>query len=173
MGRNKALVEIDGVPMAARVVAALRVSGCSPVVAIGGRADELAVLDVAVVPDDHPGQGPLGGIATALRTAGSVDVMDVMVVACDLPYVGADELGRLLDGARRRRDADVVVARTTRRHATCALWRSSSLPVVAAAFAAGERAVHAVLDRLTVAEVELPAVAVRNINAPADLPGYP
>ena len=35
MGRTKALVEIDGVPMAARVAAALAGAGCESVVLLG------------------------------------------------------------------------------------------------------------------------------------------
>jgi molybdenum cofactor guanylyltransferase len=170
MGRTKALVEVDGAPMATSVAAALRSAGCTSVVALGGDPEELMPLDVPVVPDDHPGEGPLGGIATALRLFGAADVL---VVACDLPFLGTDELGRLVDGARRHGDADVVVAWSGRREPTCALWRPSARAVVATAFDGGERAVHAVLDTLAVVEVELPAAALRNINAPTDLPGYP
>lgn len=172
MGRTKALVEVDGTPMAARVVAALRGAGCATVVAIGGRRDELAVLGIPVVPDDHPGEGPLGGIVTAMRAQAGDDRADLLVVACDLAFVGPAELDDLVGGATTHPAADVVVARTDRREPACALWRPSSRAVVTTAFEAGERAIHRVLDRLVVAEVELPASALRNINAPTDLPGY-
>jgi molybdenum cofactor guanylyltransferase len=173
MGRTKALVPVDGTAMAARVAASLRGVGCSPVVAVGGDRDELVPLGLQVVPDDHPGQGPLGGIVTAMRMAATLDGADLLVVACDLPFVGPAELAALVAGATAHPDADVVVARTDRREPACALWRPSSHTVTTAAFDAGERAVHAVLDRLVVAEVELPASALRNINVPADVPGYP
>ncbi len=173
MGRTKALVEVDGTPMAARVVAALRGAGCAPVVAIGGRLDELAVLGIPVVPDDHPGEGPLGGLVTAMRVFAAHDRADLLVVACDLPFVGPADLGDLIRVAGEHPTADVVVARTDRREPACALWHRSARPAVDAAYAAGERAVHRVLDTLTVVEVELPAAALRNINIPADLPEYP
>lgn len=172
MGRTKALVEVDGTPMAARVVAALRGAGCTTVVAIGGDPDELAVLDLPVVPDDHPGEGPLGGLVTAMRVFAAHDRADLLVVACDLAFLGPTDLGDLIRVAGEHPAADVVVARTDRREPACALWHRSARPAVDAAYATGERAMHRVLDTLAVVEIELPAAALRNINAPADLPGY-
>ena len=173
MGRTKALVDVDGAPMARWVVAALRGVGCVSVTTIGGDPNELAVLDVVVVPDDHPGEGPLGGIATALRIHESSGDADVLAVACDLPFLGPVDLGRLVAAAGLRPDADAVVARTNRREPGCALWRPSSHAAVRSAFDGGERAVHRVLDRLHVVEVDLPAESLRNINTPDDLPRYP
>ena len=66
MGRDKALLEIEGIPMARRVAEVMRLAGCIPVFAVGP-ARLAAGLDV--VSDDHPGEGPLGGILTALRAA--------------------------------------------------------------------------------------------------------
>lgn len=173
MGRTKALIDVDGRPMAGRVIAALEGAGCVTVTAIGGDPRELAALDVAVIADDHPGEGPLGGIATALRSCGSHPDADVLVVACDLPFVGAGDLDRLVAAARTRPDVDALVARTSRREPGCVLWRPSSHAVVHSAFDGGERAVHRVLDVLRVADVDLPERSLRNINAPGDLPGYP
>jgi molybdopterin-guanine dinucleotide biosynthesis protein A len=173
MGRTKALVDVDGVPMARWVIAALRGVGCAAVTAIGGDPDELAALDIDVVADDHPGDGPLGGIATALRSCESHAGADVLVVACDLPFLGPGDLDRLVTAAGLRPDADAIVARSDRPEPGCALWRPSSHAAVRSAFDGGERAVHRVLDRLQVVEVDLPAESLRNINTPADLPRYP
>ncbi len=173
MGRTKALVEIDGVPMAAMVAASLRAAGCAHVVAVGGDPDELAALDLPVLPDDAPGEGPLTGLVTAMRVFETQDLADLLVVACDLPFIGPDDLGRLVQAAQQHSDVDVVVARTRHREPACALWRPSSRSAVGAAFDAGERAVHRVLDSLVVVEVTLPAAALRNINAPGDLDRYP
>ena len=173
MGRTKPLVDVGGTSMARRVISALEGAGCVAVAAIGGDPDELSALDVTVVPDDHPGEGPLGGIATALRVFGSYTDADVLVVACDLPFLGPDDLDRLVVAATTHLDADAVVARTNRREPGCVLWRPSSHLAVRSAFDHGERAVHRVLDVLHVVEVDLPASSLRNINAPSDLPGYP
>jgi molybdopterin-guanine dinucleotide biosynthesis protein A len=66
MGRDKALLPVGGVPMALRVADALRAAGADEVVAVGGDATALAALGLTVVPDDHPGVGPLAAIVTAL-----------------------------------------------------------------------------------------------------------
>lgn len=172
MGRTKALVEVDGTPMATRVARAMSVAGCASVVLYGGDPVELASLGRPVLPDAHPGHGPLGGILGVLELF--VDRhADVLVVACDLAHLDASDLGLLIAAARERPDADVVVARGLLLEPACALWRTSSAPGVRTAFDAGERAVRRVLADLTTVEVTLPTSSLRNINTPADLDRYP
>ena len=164
MGRDKALVEVDGSPMAHRVAGALRLAGCSRVVAVGP-----AYLGVGleVLADDHPGEGPLGAILTALRAASQ---RPVIVVACDLAWLDAATIVALLDAAAGDPTADVVVGRTDRIEPLCALWQPSSAAHLEAAFARGERAVHRVLDGLARIEVTVDPMALRNVNSPDDLP---
>jgi molybdopterin-guanine dinucleotide biosynthesis protein A len=175
MGRTKALVEVGGVPMASRVVTALRGAGCSSVVAVGGRPDELAVLDLPIVPDRHPGEGPLGGIIDVLQfvaTSAALGHADVIVVACDLPYLEPGDLAPLVSTARLDRDADVVVALAGRRDPGCAIWRVSALSRLEDRFADGERAIHRVFADLSVVEVPVAERALRNINTLDDLGRY-
>jgi molybdenum cofactor guanylyltransferase len=165
MGRDKALVPVDGVAMAARVATALRAGGCDRVVAVGGDAHALASLGLTTVADEHPGEGPLGGILTAL---GHGDAATVVVVGCDMPWLTARVVGALvsaLDGH------DVAVARAERLEPLCAAWRRPPPAVLAASFAVGERAVHRVLQRLDVVEVAVEPAAVSNVNSPSDLLG--
>ena len=95
MGTDKALLEVDGRALAVIVADALRTSGADRVVAVGGDLDGLSALGLDAVPDLHAGEGPLGGILTALD-ATTEDV--VVVLACDLP--GADPIAD--HGGRRR-----------------------------------------------------------------------
>jgi molybdopterin-guanine dinucleotide biosynthesis protein A len=71
MGRDKAFVVVDGEPMVVRVARALRGAGADEVVAVGGDEARLSALGLAHLPDDHPGEGPLGGVLTALRLVGA------------------------------------------------------------------------------------------------------
>lgn len=169
MGQNKALARVDGVPMARRVVDALAAGGCDPVVLVGGDPAALEPIGAPVVADLVPDVGPLGGIATALRTLGG----PVLVVACDLPLLTPAVVAAVLRAAAAAPGCDAVVARTDRLEPGFALWRPSALLPVGAALDRGERAVHRVLRDLHVLAVPVPADAVRNVNTDADLRGLP
>ena len=173
MGRTKALIEIDGVAMGTRVATAMAEVGCRPVRALGGDPDDLAPLGLTVIADRWPGEGPLAGILCALESAAGDGPDDVMVLACDLADIGPADLRRLVDAADLAPAADAIVATTDRSEPGCAIWRTSSIGEVRRRFEAGERAVHRVFEGLDVVEVPLPAAALRNINAPADLDRYP
>jgi molybdopterin-guanine dinucleotide biosynthesis protein A len=170
MGRDKATLDVDGVPMAGRVAAALRAAGCAAVVAIGGDPLALAPVGLDVVGDDHPGEGPLGGILTALRWFGSRAEAKarVVVVSCDVPWIAADDVRRMIDAPAPA--GAVVVAHSTRREPLCAVWPLPPPPSVVAAFAAGERAVHRALATLEVVEIGVDPAALRNVNTPTDVP---
>lgn len=175
MGRTKALIPVDGTPMAQHVVEALRAAGCGEVVAYGGDPDELRSLPVPVLADAHPGQGPVGAVVGVLerfeghRAAGP----SVFVVACDLPGLDREVLRSMIAAARSHPDADVVVAQTSAIEPTCALWNVASAARVREEFDAGERALHAVIERLDAVRVVVDAAALRNINTPDDLRRYP
>ena len=88
-------------------LAALAQSLDLPVVLVGEHA---AYHDLGLpgVPDQPAGIGPLGGLA-ALLTAASGS--EVIALACDMPFVSAQILTRLL--AVDLREADVVAAQTS------------------------------------------------------------
>lgn len=154
--------------MAVRVATALACAGVDPVVAVGGDEPALVALGLTVVPDAHPGEGPLGAVVTALRVA----TRPVLVVAaCDLAFVDEASV-RAVRAALADPSVDVAVARTDRLEPLLSAWRVAPAgEACAAAFAAGERAVHRALGRLRVAEVAVEPGALRNVNRPGDLPG--
>lgn len=185
MGRDKSLIEIDGTPMVVRVASVLEAAGCSPVAVVGGDEVTLRSLGLRRIDDAWPGEGPLGGIITALRWARG----PVLVTACDLPDLSTAAIRTLIDrGAGPARDSlgrpthraapDVVVGHASRLEPLLALWSPSALPVLEEWFVArGERAVHSVLensdrDGLTVERVAVEPAALRNVNSPFDLPGH-
>lgn len=170
MGRDKALVDVDGTPMVLRVAAALREAGCEPVVAIGGDRAALEALGLVVVDDLFPGEGPLGAVITALAGT-SADV--VIVASCDLPRLTAPTVGALLaamPGEPGATGPEVALARTDRPHPTCAAWRRSVLPALQQVFAAGERRLSSALAVLRTAEIQADAQDLANVNTPGDLP---
>jgi molybdopterin-guanine dinucleotide biosynthesis protein A len=92
LGRDKALLEIEGETLLARTVRLLS-SLCDEVIVVGPPERSSVVPQVRVVPDERPGIGPLGGIATALRAARHDAVL---VVATDLPLLNPVLLQHLL-----------------------------------------------------------------------------
>jgi molybdenum cofactor guanylyltransferase len=177
MGRTKALIAVGGVPMAARVASSMADAGCSPVIALGGDPEELQSLGVEIVADLSPGEGPLVAVVAALSLFANGSPADggrdVMVLACDLPFVSAADLGRLTSAAVAHPDADVIVARTDRLEPGCAIWRWTARHRLAERATSGERAVHRAMESLVTVEVPVDAWALRNINTPADVAGYP
>lgn len=167
MGGDKALLEIDGVAMAERVARAVAAAGCAPVAFVGGDRDRLAALGRPVHADQWPGQGPLGGVITALAAAGGDDVV---VAACDLPFLDQRTVEALLAAARGREDGiDVVVARTDRLEPGLAWWNAAASSVIEGHWQRGVRALHEVIAELQAVEVAIDPAALRNVNTPADL----
>lgn len=170
MGRDKALVELGGRPLAAIAAAALADAGAEgPILGIGGDAPSLARLGLVPLADDHPGQGPLGGVLTALARAHH-DV--VVVLACDVPAADAGAVRRVVAELAAAPTADVAlpVLADGRRQPLHAAWRRSALPALRRAFDEGERAVHRALDDLAVVLVEgLPELALADVDTPDDL----
>lgn len=168
MGRgiDKALLVVDGQPLARRTADVLAGAGAAEVLAIGGDGDGLRALGLDARPDHHPGEGPLGGILTALSEA-SHDI--VVVVATDLAALTAAPVRAVVERVRTDATLDVALAVTERLEPLCGAWRRRALPALVTAWDGGARAVHAALGALVVARVPVDAVALRNVNRPGDL----
>ncbi len=67
MGRDKALLELEGVALIVRTTKLVELAAerC----AVIGDTVRLEGLELLVIEDEFPGAGPLGGIATALRAS--------------------------------------------------------------------------------------------------------
>ncbi len=168
MGRDKSLLPIQGVPMAARLCNVLRpwvrqllVSTNDP-----GKHGE---LDAEFVVDALPGQGPLMGIASALK-ASHHDLN--LVVACDIPNPSM----RALRGMLRASDGFDAVVPTTekgRLEPLFALYRRRLLPGMEAALSAGEGKVRSVFKDALIHYFPLPETDwPRNLNRPEDYEAY-
>lgn len=189
MGRDKALIEVDGRPLAARVADAVAEAGAGAVVAVGGDLAALRAAGLAAVPDDEPGAGPLVGVVTALAVAGSGGATArregaapvaarpsddiVFVAACDLVDPSPAAIAATVRALAGSEAGDVAVPLVDgRRQWVHAAWRRHARAPLAAAFEAGERAIHAAVaaSGMRVVDVTLDARAVADADAPADLP---
>ena len=152
MGRDKGFLDPgDGGPvLARRAFDALMAAGASRCLAVGGDAGRLRSLGFVPVPDDHPGDGPLAGLVTALVAA---DADTVVVLSCDLPAIDGATVRTLVDllGDDLRRDAVVPVV-DGHRQVLAAAYRTSVHRHLASRLAAGERSVRRALSGLSVHE---------------------
>lgn len=164
MGADKALIEIDGVPMAERVARVLEAAGCDPVVFVGGDP-ALAGLGRRHVPDRWPGEGPVGGVVTALAAAEVARA--VVVTACDLPDLDADTV-RAVIGEEREQVA-VRVADSGRLEPALACWPTGLCEAIERQFELGTRALHDVVETCGAVRVPVDTTALRNVNRPDDM----
>ncbi len=169
MGRDKAHLEIDGLPVASRISRLLAVL-FEDVLIVGG--DPPATACGRRVADPEGPQCALRGVASALAAA---SCERVLVVATDLPLLTADVLLALVAWP----EADAVVPRTASGlHPLCALYRREPVLAVARArLADGRLPLRGLLDAIdtaTLEEVDLARVdpdgtALMNVNTPEDL----
>jgi molybdopterin-guanine dinucleotide biosynthesis protein A len=165
LGGDKAIVELEGRPLALYAVEALH-ELCDDVVVVAKRDTLLPALAGAAelwIEPDEP-RHPLAGVAHALRLAAG---RSILVLAVDLP---------LMDGATLRliaqadvRDAAVVVPRVHGRlQPLCALYTPRALPGLED-FDPEARATD-VVEGLGICEVAPPEPsAFYNVNRPEDL----
>jgi molybdenum cofactor guanylyltransferase len=111
MGRDKALLKYHGRPQVRHVVDLLR-PFCAQVYVSSRREQARSALyqGLSQVHDakKYAGQGPLAGILTAM---GRFPKRSWIILACDLPYVDAAVLKKLVEGRDPKRMATAYLSR--------------------------------------------------------------
>jgi molybdopterin-guanine dinucleotide biosynthesis protein A len=127
-GRDKALVEIDGVPMAVKMIA--------------GRG-KYEAFGAEILEDRWPGEGPLGGVITALEDSAkrATPCEWNLIAGCDMPFLTREWLTFLCERAAKS-EAQVVLAHSAHGpEPLCACWRTEASETLLAAFERGMRKV--------------------------------
>jgi len=102
----------------------------------------------SALPDPTPsGRGPLVGIDTAFEATSDADLV---VLACDYPFVGEELLRSLLDAAGPQDDVVLPSDFAGRDHPLVAVWARSAAPAVRAAVRDGRLKVRGLLADLRV-----------------------
>jgi molybdopterin-guanine dinucleotide biosynthesis protein A len=140
-GRDKALVEAGGMPMIARMIELLRsVTRQVKIVAVPSK---YARFGAEIVEDRWPGQGPLGGIITALEDAAQSAARPDwnLIVSCDMPFLTPEWLAFLGERARNSK-AQVVFPRSgCGPEPLCACWQTAAAAKLRSGFERGVRKV--------------------------------
>lgn len=161
----------------ARVLRAHTDAGLSPCI-VSDAPGKYVEFGTAVLVDQFPGVGPLGGLHAALDHVARLGGEGVCVTGCDLPFLEAGMLRAILDH-RNGYDAIVVVyERAPARRPLIGWFSATALPVVTEAIAHRDLAYHRLLERLPnnlalrASEMPLrhaPEIALSNVNTREDL----
>lgn len=168
-GVDKGLVEFDGRPMVAHVIARLAPQVATLVINANQNAERYAAFGHPVVADAIGGfAGPLAGLHAGLTVART---SHVVTVPCDSPFL-PDDLAARLAASMSADDAQLAVARTgDQPHPVFALVAVGVLAHLARFLENGGRKIDAWYATLRVSEVAFDdeAAAFRNINTREEL----
>jgi molybdenum cofactor guanylyltransferase len=147
-GRDKALVGFGGRTMLAQTTELLA-SVCGEVIIVAAEG-KYPDVRVPLLADRWPGQGPLGGILTALQSSAlrSTESIWNLIVSCDMPFLTRDWLEFLCQRAERSAAQVAVAESANGLEPLCACWKTTSMPSVQAAFDSGVRKVTDAMKRL-------------------------
>jgi len=151
MGRDKALLPFEGVPLAHRLAERVH-SAAGSATLVGGRRRLCATLGWPIIEDLFPGRGPLAGIHSVLQQSAAEWNL---VVACDLPFLSIGFLRFLLRAARETsaEGTQLVVPVSSRGYELAAVVRRDCLPAAEAAMAGGDYRLSGFYARLRRREI--------------------
>ena len=163
MGQDKARLTFRGGELAGEIAAT--------VARAAGNVTLVGHSELPGIPDRYPGEGPLGGILTALHHT-SADWN--LIVACDMPQLSDAFLAELVTRAMQSQ-ADVLLpyGPDGLPQPLCAVYHRRSLPTMEEHFRRGMRKVTAALAGLAVERLAVEELSVfQNVNTPEDWAPY-
>jgi len=168
-GVDKGLVDLDGKPMVAHVIARLAPQVAAIVINANQNVERYAAFGHPVVSDEVGGfAGPLAGLHAGLSAA---TTPYVVTSPCDSPFLPLDLVARLADGLQREKAKLAVAYTFDQPHPVFALADRGVLAHLADFLHAGGRKIDAWYATLPVAAVRFDdeAEAFRNINTRDEL----
>jgi len=174
MGTDKALlasVETGGLSLLRLAADALHGAGAREVIAVGRSETSLSAEDLRVIPDLWAGEGPLGGVVTAMSELDGADLTHVVVLACDLLAPSSTSIRLLLKAAAEHPDHVVVPLVASQHEWLHACWPLLLKDRLEEAFESGVRAPRSLPDLVPVLEVAgIDPATTRDADVPGDLP---
>ncbi len=173
MGRDKAFVELAGKAMIEHVIEHSADLGQSETLLITNRPDDYQHLGLEMYADVHPDKGSLGGIYTALMKAGKADVL---VLACDMPFIKPDLLRFMI--FQMDEATDIVVPRVDGYpQGLHAIYKKTCLPPIAEQLKQNRLKIIRFYDRMRVryldeadyAAYDTDGLCFSNLNTPAEM----
>jgi FdhD protein len=148
MGRNKALLEVNGSPIIAHTYRTL--AGLfHEVIIVTNTPQDFEFIPCRKVPDIHPGIGSIAGLHSALAHS---KTGLTFVIACDMPFSDPDIIRHLCNMQQEDYDA-VTPFSEGGQEPLHALYRSKCVEVFENAISNGERKILDILPRIKVRKV--------------------
>lgn len=178
MGADKSLLVVDGQPMLARVIQALRPLNL-PMVLVTNTPDIHGSFLLPMMTDLQSGFGALGGVYTALS---QMSTEYALVVACDMPRLNTTVLAYLVTLTAHYPDAAAIVPRIAgRAQPLHAVYHKRCLSILESHLNTGNLALNAFLEHVPVHWVDeadlrpfdLTLSSFLNLNTPQDLIDLP
>ena len=173
MGRDKAFVELAGIPMIQWVISSLVAQCSAKAIIISNEPEKYSQFGLPVYPDVIPGMGPLSGLFTAFTVTGADRVM---IAPCDSPFISPDVIKFILNYPDGGADA-VIPFVDGREQGMLAVYSRGAVDRFAERIASASMMFDEFrlgLDRIFITEDELRVVepdlrTFLNVNAPGDL----
>ncbi len=164
-GTDKAFIPLHGSPLITYLLGRLTPQTACIAISANGDPARFAAFHLPVLPDRHPGKGPLAGVAAGLAWAARMGVTALLSIPVDTPFIPENLLAALSP-------APSVAVYDGRQHHLVALWQVSFLPALEDFLA--QPGAYKVRDALALCAARPviftgPTDPFLNINTPEDL----
>ena len=168
MGVDKGSMTVSGRPLIDISISALRQSKAEEIIVVGGVSLESEFDDIEQIGDLYPGEGPLGGVITALSV---IEHDFAVILSNDLLHLDPSTILKMVSTLN---EGNLVLPVTNgTRQVLCGVWRRDLLPILIEGFADGKRSIQSALDPIDVTEIfDIDPIKFQNANTPSDIIDY-
>lgn len=164
MGRNKALMKINGLTMIEAVIAAVPAEK-EQIKIVATAPEEYHFMGYEAITDIFPDCGPISGVHAGLADS---NVRLNFFLACDLPFITTATISEIID---RHHGQEVLGAKTEDGiQPLCAIYAKSCLPTIETMIHDRSYSLHELFKRVNSEFIEIGAASdFLNVNTPEDL----
>lgn len=151
-GRDKALVRFGETPLLLQIVELAKYSTSNVTIVAGSQKYDELGRELQIIEDGWPGEGPLGGIITALEHTATTDLACRwnLILSCDMPFLTREWLQFLVDRARGSAAGTQVILPHSAHgpEPLCACYRTNAAGALKSVFEGGVRKVTEALKQV-------------------------